>query len=182
MWKVTHYTAQSSNEKGTEWEGQTDLGSSFKFCNWPASSPWTKWRPWAFVFSLLIQNKKGNDTLLGVNASCMPSICFRFHMTISEASQPQREKSINYLAQSKAQVVVRDTPALSSYGGYQRLEWCRKKGHRVLQKSTETGIPSSFLITYSSDSKSPARTHFFNIASLGTKLPIEKQRKNHSTH
>lgn len=110
----------------------------------------------------------------------MPSICFMSHMTISEESQPQRKE--DYLAHSKARVVVRDTPALSSYGGYQRLEWCKKKGHRVLQKSTETGIPSSFPITYSSDPRSPARTHFLNIASLGTKLPIEKQRKKKHTN
>lgn len=108
----------------------------------------------------------------------MPSICFMFHMTISEASQPQRKE--DYLAHSKARVVVRDTPALSSYGGYQRLEWCRKKGHRVLQKSTETGIPSSFPITYSSDPRSPARTHFLNIASRDQASNRETKKKKHS--
>lgn len=93
----------------------------------------------------------------------MPSVCFVLLKEISEASQLQRKD--HYLAHSKAQVVVRDDLAVSSPGGYQWLEWCRKKGHRVSEKAQRLGF-DLLLITYSP--RSPAKTHLLNIVSTVT--------------
>lgn len=76
---------------------------------------------------------------------------------------------------------MRDALAVSSHGD---INVYNGVGRKESQKATEAGIVPSFLITYSSGPRSPARTHFLNVAStviLGTKLPTQEQRTNHRT-